>query len=96
MMYIFVKPSFAFYIFVALNHFNIPNVDKDGGVCASVTTVVTAPLDSQRREGGRPSAIKLFSLQRDHNGSMITSRGGEWWSSLWFHDFIAAMGIHDN
>ena len=25
----------------------------------SVTTVVTAPLDSQRREGGRPSAIKI-------------------------------------
>ena len=58
MMDIFVKPSFAFYIFVALNHFNIPNVDK-GGVCVSVTTVVTAPLDSQRREGGRPSAIKI-------------------------------------
>ena len=30
---------------------------QGGGV--SVTTVVTAPLDSQRREGGRPSAIKI-------------------------------------
>ena len=39
-----------------------------------MTTVVTAPLDSQRRREGEDQVPLRFSLQSDHNGSMITSR----------------------